>query len=153
MQLAVHEPDKDLALQNLVLEAGKENVVTVFGFSSNRATEEMILQEFGKCGDILRYHCSNLCNWMHIQYGTKYEAQRALLKNGMVLSASIMLGVQPLANQFKHLFDTPADRHEDSSMKIPSSSLKEQELTAKDVLVAIPPKTGWARVTSFLGGF
>ena len=49
----------------------------------------------------------------------------------MVLSASIMLGVQPLANQFKHLFDSPADRIEDSSMKIPSSSLKEQELTAK----------------------
>ena len=63
--------DQAAVMQNL--EAGKENVVTVFGFSSNRATEEMILQEFGKCGDILRYHCSNLCNWMHIQYGVSWE--------------------------------------------------------------------------------
>lgn len=56
-------------MQGLVLDAGQENVVTVFGFPNNRSTEEMVLQEFGKCGDILRYHSDSQSNWMHIQYG------------------------------------------------------------------------------------
>lgn len=150
--LTLHEPDKDLGFQGLVLDAGQENVVTVFGFPNNRSTEEMVLQEFGKCGDILRYHTNSQSNWMHIQYGTKYEAQRALLKNGLVLSAATMIGVRPLVSQYKHLFDSPADAIEDSSMKIPSSSLKEQELSAKDVLLPVPPKTGWSKVTEFVFG-
>lgn len=95
-------------------------------------------------------------------------------------------------SQYKHLFDSPADAIEDSSMKIPSSSLKEQELSAKvilipnvclsavasavsfslqvhgftmkytgphyvlwctqDVLLPVPPKTGWSKVTEFVFG-
>ena len=76
-------------------------------------------------------HTVDTCRVIFCCLQTKYEAQRALLKNGMVLSTSIMIGVQPLANQFKHLFDSPAEVAEDSSMKIPSSTLKEQELSAK----------------------
>ncbi len=47
-----------------------------------------------------------------------------------MLSASVMVGVQPLASQYRRLFDSPADAHEDG-MTIPSSSLKQQELSAK----------------------
>jgi len=45
-----------------------------------------------------------------------------------VLSASVMIGVQPLASQFRPLFDGSS---EDLSMSIPPSSLKEQELSSK----------------------
>jgi len=97
LPLVLHEPDTELAfqvpyvcncsyyasstedeagqtlscvcMQALVLDAGKENVVTVFGFPNNEATGNLVLQEFGKCGDILRYHSDKQCNWMHIQYG------------------------------------------------------------------------------------
>ncbi|DBA67582.1 hypothetical protein WJX79_007487 [Trebouxia sp. C0005] len=149
LPLVLHQPDTELAFQALVLDAGKENVVTVFGFPNNEATGNLVLQEFGKCGDILRYHSEKQCNWMHIQYGTKYEAQRALLKNGLVLSASVMIGVQPLASQFKPLFDSTS---EDLSMSIPPSSLKEQELSSKDVLLPVPPKSGWSKVSEFVFG-
>lgn len=60
-------------MQALVLDAGKENVVTVFGFPNNEATGNLVLQEFGKCGDILRYHSDKQCNWMHIQYGVRWH--------------------------------------------------------------------------------
>lgn len=65
---------------------------------------------------------------------TKYEAQRALLKNGLVLSASVMIGVQPLASQFRPLFDSTS---EDLSMSVPPSSLKEQELSSKVSLLLV----------------
>ncbi len=96
LPLVLHEPDTELAfqvplqlclrsstedkagltwssvcMQALVLDAGKENVVTVFGFPNNEATGNLVLQEFGKCGDILRYHSDKQCNWMHIQYGVR----------------------------------------------------------------------------------
>ena len=60
---------RSVCVQALVLDAGKENVVTVFGFPNNEATGNLVVQEFGKCGDILRYHSDKQCNWMHIQYG------------------------------------------------------------------------------------
>lgn len=49
-------------------------MVTVFGFPNNEATGNLVLQEFGKCGDILRYHSDKQCNWMHIQYGVSCRA-------------------------------------------------------------------------------
>ena len=57
--------------QGLLLDAGQENVVTVFGFPNNEDTEAKVVQEFSKCGDILRYHTDRRCNWMHIQYGVR----------------------------------------------------------------------------------
>lgn len=55
-------------LQALTLDAGKDNVVTTFGFPSTEKAQAQVLQEFGKCGDILRFHRDTQCNWMHIQY-------------------------------------------------------------------------------------
>lgn len=55
-------------LQALTLDAGKDNVVTIFGFPNTEKAQAQVLQEFGKCGDILRFHRDTQCNWMHIQY-------------------------------------------------------------------------------------
>ena len=60
-----------LALQALTLDAGKDNVVTVFGFPNNVKSQAQILQEFGKCGDVLRFHRDTQCNWMHLQYAVR----------------------------------------------------------------------------------
>ena len=57
-----------------------------------------------------------------------------MLKNGLVLSASVMIGVQPLASQFRPLFDSTS---EDLSMSVPPSSLKEQELSSKVSLLLV----------------
>ena len=56
------------SLQALTLDAGKDNVVTIFGFPNTEKAQAQVLQEFGKCGDILRFHRDTQCNWMHIQY-------------------------------------------------------------------------------------
>ena len=34
-------------------------------------------------------------NWLHIQYQSKLQAQKALSKNGKVLANSLMVGVMP----------------------------------------------------------
>lgn len=143
-------PDRDIPFQALTLDAGKDNVVTIFGFPNTEKSQAIILQEFGKCGDIVRFHRHTQCNWMHIQYANKYEAQRALLKNGLILSASIMIGVQPLAQQHLHLFDVDSER--DTILQIPKVSDKQQQLTEKDVLIPVPPKRGWSKVTELVFG-
>lgn len=56
----------------------------------------------------------------------KYEAQRAALKNGMVLCGSVMIGVQPLTSQHQSLFD--GNRDEDPGMKVPESKIEPPQL-------------------------
>ena len=56
----------------------------------------------------------------------KYEAQRAVLKNGMVLSGSVMIGVQPLTRQHQSLFD--GSRDEDPGMKVPETKIEPPQL-------------------------
>lgn len=64
--------------------------ITVFGFPQSATS--YVLQEFSVYGQILR-HCSTQGNWLHIQYQTKLQAQKALSKNGKVLANNIMVGV------------------------------------------------------------
>lgn len=150
LALPLSSPDRDFSFQALTLDAGKDNVVTIFGFPNTEKSQAQVLQEFGKCGDILKFQRDTQCNWMHIQYASKYEAQRALLKNGLILSASIMIGVQPLAKQHMHLFD--ANSEEDAILRLPKVSDKQQQLTEKDVLIPMPPKSGWSKVTELVFG-
>ena len=63
-----HASEALLSRQALTLDAGKDNVVTIFGFPNTEKSQAEVLQEFGKCGDILRFHRDTQCNWMHIQY-------------------------------------------------------------------------------------
>lgn len=64
--------------------------ITVFGFPQSATS--YVLQEFSIYGQILR-HTSTQGNWLHIQYQTKLQAQKALSKNGKVLANNIMVGV------------------------------------------------------------
>jgi hypothetical protein len=65
--------------------------ITIFGFPPSSAT--YVLQEFSVCGQIVRHVVCAQGNWMHIQFQTRLQAQKALGKNGKVIGNSIMLGV------------------------------------------------------------
>lgn len=68
----------------------------------------------------------------------KYEAQRAVLKNGMVLSGSVMIGVQPLTKPHQGLFD--GSRDEDPGMKVLDSKIEPPQLpTGKVRVQAVHP--------------
>lgn len=70
--------------------------VTVFGFAQQDVS--LVLKEFHRCGDIISWGTFGElhANFIHVQYQNKYGAQRALLRNGQQLTASLIIGVKPL---------------------------------------------------------
>ncbi|EDQ85896.1 uncharacterized protein MONBRDRAFT_34068 [Monosiga brevicollis MX1] len=71
--------------------------VTIFGFGL--ADLDLVMTEFERCGRILRRETKTNCNWLHVQFDDQLSAQRALSKHGMVLSARLMVGVQPCLDE------------------------------------------------------
>ncbi|KAH9297129.1 hypothetical protein KI387_028811 [Taxus chinensis] len=69
--------------------------VTVFGFTPKNTN--LVLREFEKCGTILK-HVSGPegANFVHILYQNPYDVQKALQKNGVQISSSLMIGVKPM---------------------------------------------------------
>lgn len=72
------------------------NWVTIFGFSGAQASS--VQAYFQKVGVVEQSEVGQ-GNWMHLQYTTRWAAQKALAKNGTVLSVagSCMIGVVPTA--------------------------------------------------------
>jgi nuclear pore complex protein Nup53 len=71
--------------------------VTAYGFPSEDLA--LVLREFQRCGDVLQWGTFGAgpgANFVHIQYQTRYGAQRALLKGGEQLSSTLIVGVKPL---------------------------------------------------------
>jgi nuclear pore complex protein Nup53 len=68
-----------------------ETWITVFGFPPSATS--YILQEFANYGQIVNHVPSTQGNWLHIQYQSKLQAQKALSKNGKILANSLMIGV------------------------------------------------------------
>jgi len=73
-----------------------ERWITVFGFPVG--STQNVLKHFAKYGDILQHRTHVEGNWLHIQYQTRLQAQRALAKNGLILD-SLMIGVVPYKEQ------------------------------------------------------
>eukprot|EP00850_Spirogloea_muscicola_P017766 SM000156S02122 [mRNA] locus=s156:9039:10066:- [translate_table: standard] len=72
--------------------------VTVFGFGVDDTN--VILREFEKCGHVAKkVYSPGEGNWMHLQYETAYDAQRALAKSGMQLTPHLLVGVKKLEPQ------------------------------------------------------
>ncbi|XP_059643686.1 nuclear pore complex protein NUP35-like [Cornus florida] len=71
----------------------EEEWVTVYGFSPGDTN--LVLQEFEKCGVILK-HVPGLrdANWMHILFQNRYDAHKALNKNGMQINGVVIIGVK-----------------------------------------------------------
>lgn len=69
--------------------------VTVYGFTPQNTN--LVVRELEKCGTILK-HVSGPegANFVHILYQNTYDAQKALQKNGVQISLSLMVGVKPM---------------------------------------------------------
>lgn len=76
---------------------GEEFWITVFGFPP--AAASYILQQFSQFGNILKHVIAPNGNWMHLQYQSKIQAQKALSKNGRVFGNNIMVGVSECNDQ------------------------------------------------------
>ncbi|KAI3786091.1 hypothetical protein L1987_45218 [Smallanthus sonchifolius] len=73
----------------------EEEWVTVYGFSL--ADTNLVLREFEKCGVILKHVLGPRdSNWVHILYQSRFDAQKALSKNGMQLNGALIIGVKPV---------------------------------------------------------
>lgn len=68
--------------------------MTVFGFTPEDSA--LVLRELQDCGRIVNYgaFAPGRVNWLHVEFGSRHEAQRALLKNGMQLGPSLIIGVR-----------------------------------------------------------
>ncbi|XP_021910968.1 nuclear pore complex protein NUP35, partial [Carica papaya] len=72
-----------------------EEWVTVYGFSPGDTN--LVLREFEKCGVILKHVPGPRdANWMHIQYQHRFDAQKALSKNGKQISGVLVVVVKTL---------------------------------------------------------
>lgn len=99
--LVILPPPREVArpeLQRNSLPVGtidEEEWVTVYGFSP--ADTNLVLREFEKCGVILKHVLGPRdSNWMHILYQSRFDAQKALSKNGMQLNGALIIGVKPV---------------------------------------------------------
>ncbi|KAJ6793962.1 putative nuclear pore complex protein NUP35 [Iris pallida] len=73
----------------------EEEWVTVYGFFPGDTN--LVLREFEKCGVILKHVPGPRdANWMHILYQNRYDAQKALGKNGMQLNSALIVGAKPI---------------------------------------------------------
>ncbi|XP_068643478.1 nuclear pore complex protein NUP35-like [Aristolochia californica] len=94
-------PPREVArpeLQRSSLPTGdldEETWLTVYGFSPGDTN--LVLREFEKCGKILRHVPGPRdANWMHILYQNRFDAQKALSKNGLQINGVLIIGVKPL---------------------------------------------------------
>lgn len=84
-------PKNSLPMGNL----DEEEWVTAYGFSPGDTN--LVLREFEKCGVILKHVPGpGDANWMHILYQNRFDAQKALSKNGMQINGVLIIGVKPL---------------------------------------------------------
>lgn len=80
--------------------------VTVYGFPQDELAA--VLREFQRCGDVLQWGTFGAgagANFVHIQFATRYGAQRALLKGGEQLSGTLIVGVKPLDPKHRQQVD------------------------------------------------
>ncbi|KAI3727252.1 hypothetical protein L1987_67064 [Smallanthus sonchifolius] len=102
----------------------EEEWVTVYGFSL--ADTNLVLREFEKCGVILKHVLGPRdSNWMHILYQSRFDAQKALSKNGMQLNAALVIGVKPVDPMQRQSL---SDRlHNQGFMPIPPPTTKKTD--------------------------
>ncbi|XP_066366561.1 nuclear pore complex protein NUP35-like isoform X1 [Miscanthus floridulus] len=120
-------------------EVEREEWVTVFGFSIGDTN--LVLREFEKCGVILRHHSGPRDgNWIHILYQRSYDARKALQKNGIQLSSSLIVGVKPIDAVHRQQLDESFARSSQGGfmVSLPSKSLGLKSTGASHQLGALP---------------
>jgi hypothetical protein len=80
--------------QQLLMDADPDvsvTLVTIFGFPSNFTGD--VMRKFQSYGEVVN-HKIGPGNWIHLQYRTTLQAQKALSQNGECFKGAIMLGVK-----------------------------------------------------------
>ncbi|XP_077211281.1 mitotic phosphoprotein N' end (MPPN) family protein [Tasmannia lanceolata] len=73
----------------------EEEWVTVYGFSPGDTN--LVLREFEKCGIMVKHVPGPRDgNWINILYQHRFDAQKALSKNGMQINGVLIVGVKPV---------------------------------------------------------
>jgi len=113
-QPSQYQPSQFQALQKQqVLQMPSENLelerwVTVFGFKPE--LQSLVRQLLSEQGEITKISQSVPvdANWLHVQFKTKQEAQRALLRNPTKLGESTIIGLIPCTDR-NVLLEAPGD--------------------------------------------
>ena len=137
--------------------------VTVYGFQQ-QGDKDLILRELQECGNIV---CSKngggneRANFMHIQFQTKIQAEKALRLNGKQLSKNLMIGITPIAQQHCSLVQGSSSSSGGGSssnlggigMVSSSYSAKQQALMGNmPESMPQPVNTFWSKVNEYIFG-
>ncbi|MCO5572376.1 hypothetical protein L7F22_026129 [Adiantum nelumboides] len=90
-------PDTSFDFSRNAAENGDDgdDWVTIFGFGADDTN--IVIREFEKCGPIVRHVPGpGGANWIHVQFQSKYDAKKALLRNGVQLNGALIVGVKLL---------------------------------------------------------
>ncbi|XP_020585090.1 nuclear pore complex protein NUP35 [Phalaenopsis equestris] len=112
----------EMQKNNLHMETlDEEEWVTVYGFAPGDTN--LVLREFEKCGTILKHLPGPRdANWMHILYQNRYDARRALGKNGAQINSVLIIGVKPVDYAQRQYLDERLNSSNHASLLIPSFS-------------------------------
>jgi len=90
------QPAPILAPTDLVERPRDDNWVTVFGFPPSSTT--YVLHAFQEYGEVVKHETRPGANWMHLQYLTRLQSQKALSRNGKMVG-NTMIGVLPRSSE------------------------------------------------------
>lgn len=142
----------------------------VFGLTPESLPD--VLQEFGQCGEILRWGnfgarggSAAKPNWVHLRFATPQGAQRALLRDGRCISPGVMVGVRPVRPEDQADLEDSAEKEESTGLigavtpaiRRRSSMMAGQaptitSLAPATLLVPAPSQSAWSKLYSAVWG-
>jgi len=128
-------------------EFGDETIVTVFGFPIS--STNLIFREFQKYGQIIQYKIGQ-GNWIHIQYQTKLQAQKALSKNGTIIDQGLMIGVIPCQEKLSQIQVSVPSTPIATTFRPSSNNYAVEYSIPKTTPVA--ENSWWAKVNQYIFG-
>eukprot|EP00976_Prorocentrum_cordatum_P046885 947234-Prorocentrum_minimum.AAC.1 len=137
------------------------NWVTVFGFAEK--DKSLILQEFQKHGEIVNFiYPKPGCNWMYLEYRSKYDADKAIKCDRAELIPGFRIGVQPLdASGYREVQERKLGGDVISPASAPSPPLpktspvvRPYHVEARNAHVGVPQptRTTWNKVQEYIFG-
>ncbi|KAG2485223.1 hypothetical protein HYH03_016009 [Edaphochlamys debaryana] len=111
--------------------------VTIFGFG--QADVPLVLSEFHRCGDIISWGFGEpASNFIHVRFQNKHGAQRALIRNGELLTPSLIVGVKPLDPRHRARVAALAEGAEDPAAAYKPRAVPERPYRVEAASVQVP---------------